>query len=836
MLANDRFNWETPNVIDPGEKPPMRPSRIEQEASANADSSDGYNSGSNGGIGYKPRMSSVMSSNRQKIALDVGDDGAEGRHQWDRQGSSMSLSDVDDDADEEDAEYGMQAARTASINSSGSNSSNHTHDQLPSVEQARLFAATILQESDFRDSKRHLFGGGNKKRSSGLYAESAPLASTPKFRTVNFGDDRSRGFNSAAILESGKKVGRKLLWVILFLVLLVGTFSAVSYVAKRIKSGRDNRSSKSKAPLTPRMEAMANFLSSASISQRSSFDDADSAQYKAIDWLSNEDLEQLQVPISVTDKSASATEAITADPSSTESEERFIQRYLAAVFYYATNGDQWTNSYNFMTENHECNWFETTTDENGQPYGVGITCNRDLQVESILLPSNNLAGTLPSELYRLTNLKMISVKHNSISGKIPDAPKTYDEDGSEDAGVLWDNLEYFDVKYNLLTGTIPSSLLDHTPRLQVLGLSSNQLQGTIPDMLSSSLKTLALDNNLLDGDIANIKDSFPSATIEYLYLNHNMLQGNLDEFLNSEDVSNLIELDLSFNEFSSDYFPKHFLEHHPNLRILDLANNSGMKGNLPNELSITSSELRFLSVRNNQFDGAIADEFFTPLGNLKHLDLENNKITGPMNPVIGTACPNLHFLFLGQNDFVRGPIPEKYKHLSKLRELSMDDTNRNEAIPAFIGTWNELKLLDLANNQLTGTIPDMSSIHKIKFLMLQNNDLTAGTSSIIPPNSNGRYPQVIAIHGNPNLQGSVEDVCLDVVTENDENDDDEEYQLTTDCTSVQCSCCKSCCSNNNCFDELNFNNLEHTNTKWEDNFERSDYSFDPQMILSDDGN
>ena len=36
--------------------------------------------------------------------------------------------------------------------------------------------------------------------------------------------------------------------------------------------------------------------------------------------------------------------------------DNLMQRYIAAVFYFSTGGEYWKNSYDFLSDNHECKW------------------------------------------------------------------------------------------------------------------------------------------------------------------------------------------------------------------------------------------------------------------------------------------------------------------------------------------------------------------------------------------------------------------------------------------------------------------------------------------------
>ncbi len=68
---------------------------------------------------------------------------------------------------------------------------------------------------------------------------------------------------------------------------------------------------------------------------------------------------------------------------------------------------------------------------------------------------------------------------------------------------LQNGLQYLDFSNMDLTGSLPSCLLSAPGTLSQIGLFSNNLTGTIPDVIptNTSLHSLVLDNNNLTGSI-----------------------------------------------------------------------------------------------------------------------------------------------------------------------------------------------------------------------------------------------------------------------------------------------------------------------------------------------
>ncbi len=111
-------------------------------------------------------------------------------------------------------------------------------------------------------------------------------------------------------------------------------------------------------------------------------------------------------------------------------------------------------------------------------------------LEWLIIPGNQLTGTIPTELGDLSNLMGLDLGGNLLSGTIP-----------TELGDLA-SLEALWLRDNQLTGTIPTELGDLS-KLMGLNLSGNELTGAIPTELGdlSSLGTLYLGNNLLTGCI-----------------------------------------------------------------------------------------------------------------------------------------------------------------------------------------------------------------------------------------------------------------------------------------------------------------------------------------------
>mmetsp|Transcript_10836 Transcript_10836/g.23809 ORF Transcript_10836/g.23809 Transcript_10836/m.23809 type:complete len:461 (-) Transcript_10836:105-1487(-) len=162
--------------------------------------------------------------------------------------------------------------------------------------------------------------------------------------------------------------------------------------------------------------------------------------------------------------------------------EKIAQRFILAIYYFATGGDTaWKEQRGFMESKDECLWGGVTCKENGAGF-----------IQKLNMDENNLSGSLPLELYSLYNLTDIALDSNNLTGSI-----------SSSIAQL-PLLEVLDLDKNNLSGSIPSSIYNLTS-LKVLDINDNKLTGTLSSHLEnlSNLVFIQLHNNFFYGEIPN---------------------------------------------------------------------------------------------------------------------------------------------------------------------------------------------------------------------------------------------------------------------------------------------------------------------------------------------
>ena len=143
------------------------------------------------------------------------------------------------------------------------------------------------------------------------------------------------------------------------------------------------------------------------------------------------------------------------------------QAALVAL-YNATDGPNWVNNENWLTDAPLGNWHGVDTDGSGRVVGLDLSGLWDS--DSRGYTSHGLKGPIPPELGELTSLRYLSLYNNDLTGPIP---STF--------GNLV-GLEGLDVYNNDLTGSIPPEL-GQLVGLRRLQLDANSLTGPIPRSL-----------------------------------------------------------------------------------------------------------------------------------------------------------------------------------------------------------------------------------------------------------------------------------------------------------------------------------------------------------------
>ena len=319
------------------------------------------------------------------------------------------------------------------------------------------------------------------------------------------------------------------------------------------------------------------------------------------------------------------------------------ERDALVAVYHATDGENWAQDSNWLTDEPLGSWRGVTTDGNGSV--IELDLNR-----------NQLSGYIPAGLGSLPNLRILRMSGNNLGGTIPA--------GLSNLSALT-NLELDD---NNLGGSIPAAL-GNLSNLTWLELSGNDLSGPIPTELSqlTRLTVFALSDNSLTG-------KFP------WWLN---------------ELDDLLILHLSGNQFTG-CMPADLLS----IWIEDLSSTR-----LPTcrEALITffyatggsqwetSTNWRDSAASLSRWFGVKTDD----VGRVTEIDLSGNKLVGTLPPRID-ALIHLELLDLSGNELI-GPIPPELGNLTNLSTLYLRGNRLTGCVPAGLREIenNDLKSLGL---------------------------------------------------------------------------------------------------------------------------------------------
>ena len=277
-------------------------------------------------------------------------------------------------------------------------------------------------------------------------------------------------------------------------------------------------------------------------------------------------------------------------------------RAALEALYNATDGANWTDNTNWLSNAALSQWHGVTTDVNGR-------------VTRLILSENELGGEIPAELGNLANLEYLYLDGNTLTGEIPAV-----------LGSLT-NLLFLYLDGNALDGGIPAELGGLT-NLITLSLNGNTLSGQIPKELEglTNLRELRLDDNTLSGGIPPELGNFTN--LQDLRLSNNTLTGGIPAELGN--LASLDHLYLDGNELSGE-IPSG-LGGLANLNSLFLEGNA-LDGEIPEELG-NLSNLLYLYLWGNALDGEIPSEL-GGLTSLWHLSLSGNALDGEIPEELG---------------------------------------------------------------------------------------------------------------------------------------------------------------------------------------------------------
>ncbi|XP_076908390.1 receptor-like protein EIX2 [Bidens hawaiensis] len=360
-------------------------------------------------------------------------------------------------------------------------------------------------------------------------------------------------------------------------------------------------------------------------------------------------------------------------------------------------------------------------------------------LERLYLDRNQLNGSIPESIGRLTNLRVLDLSRNKLTNLIPEA-----------LGRLR-SLKVLDISLNQIKGPIPTSL-GRLASLQVLAVHTNLLTGEIPVSIGQLLKVKFLDfsSNYLEGTFFNAHltnlselkhliissrsilkfnvshDWIPPFQLNVLSLSSCKIENGFPQWLKNQ--RNLKMLVLSNASMSGP--PPSWLSKIPITGDINLSHNklTGLLANLPlghSPFKRFRDEYRGseLLLQNNLFSGSIPRSLCRT--NLEFLDLSGNMLTGEIPNCVQKLKKLIGMVF--SSNRLSGVIPSSIGQMSSLSWLHLNDNNFNGELPQSLRNLQDLNVLDVSNNKLSGKIPEwIAELVELNALRLHKNNFTGG--------------------------------------------------------------------------------------------------------------
>nr|XP_017221838.1 PREDICTED: receptor-like protein 12 [Daucus carota subsp. sativus] len=351
------------------------------------------------------------------------------------------------------------------------------------------------------------------------------------------------------------------------------------------------------------------------------------------------------------------------------------------------------------------------------------------------LHANDFGGLpIPKVIGSLTDLVYLDLSRANFGKTIPDELRNLSK------------LNHLDLTFNSFdTSTIPEFISSFTS-LTYLGLAGNHFSGEIPRQFGnlSKLQQLNLgDTDVLGGGIFGWL--FNLSSLVHLDLNGISIGTSNDwvRLFHSFPMMSVLLLDhcnLTSSGANRSSFPTNLssnistLSLHQNFIDLSifgwLSNSSSslvnlglsynrLKGKIPEFLSNFTS-ISSIDLSNNQLHGVVPYSFRN-LSGLKFVDFSSNNLTGNLQDLLNVfAEDNLQTLFIHENQLT-GSLPDITRFTS-LRTLRVASNKLNGYLPKHFKQNSVLEFLGLSDNSLTGFLPEFTGFPSLLYLNLENNN------------------------------------------------------------------------------------------------------------------
>ncbi|XP_021717944.1 receptor-like protein 12 [Chenopodium quinoa] len=336
----------------------------------------------------------------------------------------------------------------------------------------------------------------------------------------------------------------------------------------------------------------------------------------------------------------------------------------------------------------------------------GVECDSDSRVASLDLSREQITGSIgnSSSLFRLQHLQVLDLSSNHIEGSIPSSIDSRKLLVNESTSTTSCRLSDMNLSNNNFDGPIPMWIFQQCKYLLRLDLSLNRFDGT--------LKLDPLNQ------ISNIGPKYPG--LDFRHVHWNFSCNRLVELEPPLPISNLtdyghnIYIDLHSNNFQGKFPPLPF-----KIANLDCSNNNFTS--IDPDFGIYLSRTFFLSFSNNSLYGSIPTALCNTTS-LRLINLEYNYLDGTIPDCLGF----LYFLTVlnlkGNN--LRGVIPANFgDNVRYLQTLDLNGNFFQGRVPRSLANIEGLRVLDLGNNRFNDVFPcHLKRLPNLQVLILRSNE------------------------------------------------------------------------------------------------------------------
>ncbi|GFQ01223.1 probable leucine-rich repeat receptor-like protein kinase at5g63930 [Phtheirospermum japonicum] len=366
-------------------------------------------------------------------------------------------------------------------------------------------------------------------------------------------------------------------------------------------------------------------------------------------------------------------------------------------------------------------------------YDTILSLVTNIDLSNNHLSGNSLSGEIPSSFRTMSSLSYLNLSCNNLTGHLTHQFGDFK------------SVRDLDLSGNSLSGEIPNNI-GNLSSLEYLNLGSNKLTGNLPESVGQlfNLIELHISDNLLEGVVTETHFAHLSR-LKYLYVSRNQLTlkvspdwippfkletlrlGSLNlgsgsrfpSWLETQEKT-IVELDLSCTGIFGNV-PSWIW----NIRVLNLSHNK-LQGKVP---MINDPEdgyygmPRFIYLSSNNFSGSLPRVSDI----VSELDLSNNSFTGDISHFLCDTTTNeetnqLEILHLGENQLT-GELPDCFMKWPSLRMLNLGNNNFSGSIPSSIGFLADLMSLNLYSNKFSGHMPfSMLNCTQLVKVDLADND------------------------------------------------------------------------------------------------------------------